>query len=128
MRLLLDTHTFLWFILNDPLLSKDARDLIARPSNEIEISPASYWEISIKIGIGKYSLGEPVADFFEREIAVNQFRVLPIEPRHVAPLTTMPFYHRDPFDRLIIAQAMIEQIPVVSADSAFDNYSVTRLW
>lgn len=128
MRLLLDTHAFLWFILDDPLLSANARGLIAAPRNEIAISPASYWEIAIKIGIGKYSLGEPVAGFFEREIAVNQFRILPIEPRHVAPLTTMPFHHRDPFDRLIIAQAMIEQIPVISADTAFDKYSVTRLW
>lgn len=128
MRLLLDTHAFLWFILNDPLLSTNARNLIAEPSNEVAISPASYWEIAIKIGIGKYSLGELVADFFEREIAVNQFRILPIEPRHVAPLTTMPFYHRDPFDRLIIAQAMIEQIPIISADATFDHYSVTRLW
>lgn len=128
MKLLLDTHAFLWFILNDPLLSVSAAGLIADPNNEIEISPASYWEIAIKISIGKYSLGEPVADFFEREIAVNQFRILPIEPRHVAPLAMMPFHHRDPFDRLIIAQAMIEQIPVVSADAAFDKYSVTRLW
>lgn len=128
MKLLLDTHTFLWFILNDPLLSADAGSLITEPSNEVLISPASYWEIAIKIGIGKYSLGEPVADFFEREILVNQFYILPIKPPHIAPLTTMPFHHRDPFDRLIIAQAMIEQIPVVSADATFDHYSVTRLW
>ena len=128
MRLLLDTHTFLWFILNDPLLSANAAGLIADPANDIEISPASYWEIAIKISIGKYSLGEPVADFFEREIAVNQFHILPIEPRHVTPLATMPFHHRDPFDRLIMAQAIVEQIPIVSADAAFDNYSVTRLW
>ena len=128
MRLLLDTHAFLWFILNDPLLSAKAAGLIADPNNEIEISPASYWEIAIKISIGKYSLGEPIADFFEREIAVNQFRILRIEPRHVAPVATMPFHHRDPFDRLIIAQAMVEQIPVVGADAAFDDYLVTRLW
>jgi len=128
MRLLLDTHTFLWFILNDPRLSARATGLISDPNNEIEISPASYWEIAIKISIGKCSLGEPVADFFDREIAANQFRILPIEPRHVAPLAVMLFHHRDPFDRLIISQAMAEQIPVVSADTAFDGYSVTRLW
>jgi PIN domain nuclease of toxin-antitoxin system len=128
MRLLLDTHAFLWFILNDPLLSPTARNLIADPNNEIEISPASYWEIAIKISIGKYSLAEPLQDFIEREIATNQFRILPIEPGHVAPLTALPFHHRDPFDRLIIAQALVEQIPVVSADTAFDDYPVTRLW
>jgi len=128
MRLLLDTHTFLWFTLDDPLLSATARDLIANPDNEIEISPASYWEIAIKIGIGKYILSEPLEDFMEREVATNQFGILHIEPRHVAPLTSLPFHHRDPFDRLIIAQAMVEQIPVVSADATFDDYPVNRLW
>ncbi|HZS09824.1 MAG TPA: type II toxin-antitoxin system VapC family toxin [Blastocatellia bacterium] len=128
MRLLLDTHAFLWFILNDQQLSATARGLIADPNNEIEISPASYWEIAIKISIGKYSLAEPLADFIEREVATNQFHILSIEPRHVAPLTSLPFHHRDPFDRLIIAQGMVEQIPVVSADAAFDDYPVTRLW
>jgi PIN domain nuclease of toxin-antitoxin system len=128
MRLLLDTHSFLWFTLDDPLLSATARDLIADPNNEIEISPASYWEIAIKIRIGKYSLSEPLDDFVGREVETNQFGILHIEPRHVAPLTTLPFHHRDPFDRLIIAQAMVEQIPVVSADAAFDDYPVKRLW
>lgn len=128
MRLLLDSHAFLWFVLDDPLLSANARNLIADPNNAVEISPATYWEIAIKIGIGKYSLSESLQGFFERELAANQFNILHIEPRHVTPLTTMPFYHRDPFDRLIIAQAMVEQIPVVSADALFDSYSVKRLW
>jgi PIN domain nuclease of toxin-antitoxin system len=128
MRLLLDTHTFLWFILNDPLLSGTARTLIADPLNDIEISPASYWEIAIKINLGKYALSEPLKDFVEREVALNQFHILAIEPRHVAPLTTLPLHHRDPFDRLIIAQAMVERIPIISADAAFDDYPVTRLW
>jgi PIN domain nuclease of toxin-antitoxin system len=128
MRLLLDTHAFLWFVLNDPALSPDASQAIADPLNDIAISPVTYWEIAIKIGIGKYSLPEPLAVFMEREIATNQFDILHIEPRHVAPLTTLPFHHRDPFDRLIIAQAMVEQIPVVSADAAFDDYGVQRLW
>lgn len=128
MRLLLDTHTFLWFTLNEPLLSPEALKLIADPNNEILISPMSYWEIAIKISIGKYALTEPVDQFFVREIAVNQFDILPIQPGHVAPLTNLPFHHRDPFDRLLIAQAIVEQIPVVSADAAFDAYPVQRLW
>lgn len=128
MKLLLDTHAFLWFVLNDPLLSADALRLIADPNNDILVSPASYWEIAIKISIGKYSLTEPIDVFFEREIATNQFAILPIQPRHVAPLSGLPFHHRDPFDRLLIAQAMTEQIPVVSADAAFDAYPVQRLW
>jgi PIN domain nuclease of toxin-antitoxin system len=125
---LLDTHAFLWFVLNDAQLSVAASALITNPSHEIEISPATYWEIAIKISLGKYSLSEPLDAFMEREMAANQFRILPIEPRHVAPLTDLPFHHRDPFDRLIIAQAMAEQIPVVSADTAFDAYPVKRLW
>lgn len=128
MRLLLDTHTFLWFVLNDPMLSPNARNLIADPGNDIEISPATYWEIAIKISTGKYGLSEPLDVFMKRELAVNHFRVLHIEPHHVNPLTSLPFHHRDPFDRLIISQAMVEQIPVVSSDTAFDRYPVQRLW
>jgi PIN domain nuclease of toxin-antitoxin system len=128
MRLLLDTHAFLWFLLDDPQLSAMAKKLIADPNNEVEISPASYWEIAIKIALRKYELPEPYETFMEREIATNQFRILHIEPRHVAPLTSLPFHHRDPFDRLLIAQAMTEGIPIVSNDAALDDYSVTRLW
>jgi PIN domain nuclease of toxin-antitoxin system len=128
MRLLLDTHSFLWFLLDDPMLSKTAKDSIADPDNDIEISPASYWEIAIKISLNKYSLPEPYEQFMERELATNQFPILPIEPRHTATLTTLPFHHRDPFDRLIIAQAMAERIPVISGDEAFAAYPVTRIW
>src|SRR6266545_4105061 len=128
MRLLLDTHAFLWFILNDPQLSGAARDLIADPHHDVAVSPATYWEPAIKISIGKYSLPEPLPIFMDREIAANQFRILHIEPRHVTPLTSLPFHHRDPFDRLIIAQAMVEQLPVISADRVFDDYPVSRLW
>lgn len=128
MRLLLDTQAFLWFILNSPALSEKARNLICDPNNQIEISPASLWEIAIKISIGKYALKEPVAEFLEHEIKNNQFRLLPIEPRHIAPLTLMQFHHRDPFDRLIIAQAIVENISIISSDVVFDKYSVLRLW
>jgi PIN domain nuclease of toxin-antitoxin system len=127
-RLLLDTHTFLWFLLDDPQLSMTARDRIIDPDNDIEVSPATYWEIAIKISLGKYELPEPYEVFIAREITTNDFHILPIEPTHTAVLTTMPFHHRDPFDRLLIAQAMVEQIPIVSRDSAFDAYPITRLW
>lgn len=128
MRLLLDTHSFLWFLLGDPLLSASARALIEDPANEVEISPASYWEIAIKIGLKKYALPEPYETFMNRELADNDFRILHIEPRHTAILTTLPLHHKDPFDRLIIAQAIVEQVPIISADAAFDPYPVTRLW
>jgi len=127
-RLLLDTHTFLWFLLEDPQLSPTASDLIIDPTNDIEVSPATYWEIAIKIRLGKYELPEPYDVFIEREIATNDFRILPIEPKHTAVLTTLPFHHRDLFDRLLIAQAMVETIPILSVDTAFDAYPVTRVW
>lgn len=127
-RFLLDTHAFFWFVLNNPSLSPNALDIIANPENEIEVSPATYWEISIKIRLGKYVLSEPVDVFMERELAANQFGVLHIEPRHVAPLASLPFHHRDPFDRLIIAQAMAEGVPLISADEVFDKYPVERRW
>ncbi len=128
MRLLLDTHTFLWFILDDLKLSTTARDLIVDPTNDIEVSPATSWEIAIKISLGKYELPTPYDVFMEREITTNDFRILPIEPKHTAALITMPFHHRDPFDRLMIAQAIVEDIPLLSVDVAFDAYPVTWLW
>ena len=128
MRLLLDTHTFLWFLLDDPQLSPIARDYIVDPTSDIEVSPATYWEIAIKISLGKYALPEPYDIFIEREITVNDFHILPIEPKHTAVLTTLPFYHRDPFDRLLIAQAMVEDIPILSIDPAFDAYPIIRQW
>ena len=127
MRLLLDTHVFLWFLLDDPKLRVSTRNLIGDPKNDIEVSPATYWEIAIKIALRKYVLPEPFEVFMEREIAFNDFHILPIAVKHVAALTTMPFYHRDPFDRLLVAQATVEQIPSVSDDIVFDAYPVTRL-
>lgn len=128
MRLLLDTHTFLWFVLDDPQLSVKADALISDPNNEVEISPASSWEIAIKISLGKYTLAEPYAVFMEREIAANHFRILHIEPKHTAVVSALPFRHRDPFDRLLVAQAMAEQIAIVSGDAALDTYGIVRLW
>lgn len=128
MRVLLDTHSLLWFILDDPQLSEKARLLIEDGMTEVEVSPASYWEIAIKIAKKKYALPEPYEQFMARELANNEFRILPIEIRHTALLTTMPFHHNDPFDRLLVAQALVEKIPIVGIDAAFDAYGVTRLW
>jgi len=128
MRLLLDTHAFLWFTLKDPQLSARAQAWIADPNNLIEFSPASYWEIAIKISTGKYTLTEPFDVFMQREIAINRLHVLHIEVSHAAAVITLPFHHRDPFDRLLIAQAIVEQIPILSADPVFDSYPVTRQW
>jgi len=128
MRALLDTHAFLWFILDDPQLSAAARSIIEDPANDIAVSPASYWEIAIKIKLGKYSLPQPYQSFMESQIAANDFHVLHIEPKHTAFVTTMELHHKDPFDRLLVAQALAEGIAIVSVDVQLDPYSVTRLW
>jgi PIN domain nuclease of toxin-antitoxin system len=126
--LLLDTHAFLWFIKNDPLLSAAARGLIVDPDNEILVSPASYRETAIKVSIGKYPLSVPYETFITQGIDGNGFKILPIEPGHTAVLTNMPFHHRDPFDRLLVAQAQVEKISVVSNDAILDLYGINRLW
>lgn len=128
MRLLLDTHAFLWFVLNDASLSAPAQALISDPRNDVLISPATYWEIAIKVGIGKYQLPGPFADFMDDQIARNDLTILPITVGHAAIVASLPFYHKDPFDRLLIAQAIVENMPVLSVDAAFDPYPVTRLW
>ena len=128
MRLLLDTHAFLWFILDDPQLSPTAKAMIEDPNNEVEISPASYWEIAIKIALRKYTLPQPYQQFMESQITTNDFRILHIEPRHTALLTDMSKHHKDPFDRLLIAQAIAEDISLVSRDDILDRYGVNRRW
>ena len=130
MRLLLDTHSFLWFITNDPQLSAVARSLIADPNNEILVSPASYWEVAIKVSMGKYPLSVPFQTFITHGIDGNGFKILPIEPRHAARVASLPFpsRHKDPFDRMIVAQAIIEGMPLISVDQQLDAYGITRIW
>lgn len=128
MRLLLDTHTLLWFAQHDPKLSATAMALIMDPANTKLVSPASYWEIAIKISVRKYALAQPYEDFMRDAIDRNGFHYLPIEPRYTAALISLPYHHRDPFDRLLVAQAMVEAIPIVSGDAALDSYPITRLW
>jgi PIN domain nuclease of toxin-antitoxin system len=128
LKLLLDTHALLWFYLDDPKLSDAARLIILDPANVKLVSPASYWEIAIKVSLGKYILTKPHAEAMHDAIDRNGFGVLPIEPTHTATLATLPFHHRDPFDRLIIAQALTEGLAIVGADTQFDAYGVTRYW
>ncbi len=128
MKLLLDTHALLWFATNDAQLSRTADSVIADSQNEVFVSPASYWELAIKVSIGKYPLSVPFETFIRNAIDGNQFQILAIEPKHVAEVCSLPHYHRDPFDRLIIAQAIVEQMTVVSSDKEFRAYPITRLW
>jgi PIN domain nuclease of toxin-antitoxin system len=128
MRVLLDTHTLLWHFLGDSRLSAAAKYTIENPTNAVLVSPASYWEISIKVSRGKLILHRPYPVFIQEAITDNGFTILPIHPLHTSELIGLPFHHRDPFDRLLIAQAVVEQIPVISADPMFDSYPVTRIW
>jgi len=128
MRLLLDTHAFLWMSLDDPKLCENARLLLADPNNELFLSPASYWEIAIKMSIGSYTLTEPLEEFVNREVQRNDLAILPIGIKHAAVVSQLPFHHRDPFDRMLIAQAMCEDLTVVGKDEVFDQYQVKRLW
>jgi PIN domain nuclease of toxin-antitoxin system len=128
MNLLLDTHTLLWFALDDPQLKSTAKSLIVDPANHKCVSPASAWETAIKISVGKYKLNVPFEQFMDVAIRNNGFNVVPIDIKHCNILTTLPFHHRDPFDRMIIAQAMVEKLSIVSNDPAFDAYPVSRLW
>ncbi len=128
MRLLLDTHTFLWFTLGDPQISPAALVAINDLGNDKLVSPATYWEIAIKVSIGKLALGQPYEDFLHRGITLNGFVILPIEPRHTARVAAMPFHHKDPFDRLLIAQALADDLTLVSNEALFDAYGVRRLW
>jgi PIN domain nuclease of toxin-antitoxin system len=109
MRFLLDTHAFLWFVLNDSQLSQNALQLIVETAHDILISPASYWEIAIKVSLGKYQMPGSFQVWMEQQIAANAFQILPITVAHAAMVTTLPFHHRDPFDRLLVAQSLTDQ-------------------
>jgi len=128
MRFLLDTQAFLWFVLNDRALSQVACDLIADPLNDILLSPASYWEIAIKVSLGKYKIPGSFETWIEHQIQVNELEILPIKVAHAAAIVTLPFHHKDPFDRLLVAQALTEKVTIISVDAVLDKYAVTRYW
>ena len=128
MNLLLDTHALLWFLDDDPQLVPTAKSLIEDPANRKHVSVATCWEIAIKAGLRKLDLGEPAITFLTRELATNRFELLGIELAHATFVETLPPHHKDPFDRLLVAQALIDNLPLVSANTILDQYGVTRLW
>ena len=125
MRILIDTHIFLRFINNDSQLSLTAK-IPLESDVELLLSVVSLWEIAIKVSTGKMTLPKPFEIFIPEQLQQNEITVLPIETEHLTYVTTLPFHHRDPFDRLLIAQSIVERIPIVSVDSAFDPYKVDR--
>lgn len=128
MRLLVDTHAFLWAVLEDRKLSATARAQWLDPTTELYVSPVTLWEIAIKTGLGKLNISQPIDRFFEVELVVNNLTLLAIEPNHAARVAALPQHHGDPFDRMLIAQSLCEGLPILSADAALDAYGVTRVW
>ncbi len=128
MRVLIDTHTLLWFLSGDLRLTRHAYGVIANPANEVLLSVGSLWEIAIKASIGKLPLPEPFEDLLPAQLAEERIALVPIEMRHLAELRRLPFHHRDPFDRLIVAQARVEGVPVVTRDAAFEGYDIGVIW
>lgn len=128
MKVLMDAHSFLWFVNGSSQLNKRARAIIEESANDKFLSMANVWEMAIKISLGKLSIAQPFEQFIPHQLLINGFEMFDIKFDHVAKVIQLPFHHRDPFDRLLIAQSLVEQIPVVSADSVFDLYSVQRLW
>ncbi len=124
---LLDTHTFIWFINGDNELSRNARELIEADDSVNFISIASIWEIAIKISLGKLQLNTSFEEI-DRQIDNNGFHLLPITFEHTLLLSRLPFHHRDPFDRMIIAQSVANRLTVISKDSNLKNYTINLFW
>lgn len=128
MKYLLDTHTLLWFLKGDKKLSDKARQLIDSPRNSKFLSIVSLWEIAVKVSLGKLVLDKPFERLFPEQLHFNRIQILDITVDSLIKLTTLPFHHRDPFDRLIIAQALVEELPIIGTDAAFDAYGISREW
>jgi len=128
MRALLDTSSFLWYISGSDKLSSPAKNFISDLNNQIILSSVSLWEIAIKISLGKLELLQPFNQIIPHQLEENDISILPIELRHLDALINMPFHHRDPFDRLIIAQSIVEEIAIISPDQNFFKYPVNLIW
>ena len=127
MRALLDTHAFLWGIAGDRRMSGRARDLFVGPS-ELSLSLASIWEILIEVQTGKLALPRPVGPYVVKKLAENNVGILPISLDHLLEFEGLPLLHRDPFDRILIAQSMKEGWPIISGDPMFKKYPVKVIW
>jgi PIN domain nuclease of toxin-antitoxin system len=128
MKALLDTHTFLWAINDPDHLSARVRDICLDGSNELFLSAASAWEIAIKAKLGKLRLPDAPERYIPRQLATAKIDVLPIQLSHALRTYQLPEHHRDPFDRLIVAQAQLEKLPILSVDPQLARYAVTVIW
>ena len=127
MSYLIDTQAFIWYATGDNQLSQRAKNIIE--SSDVRfVSIASVWEMAIKVSIGKLNFKVPFKDFILEQVAIGKYELLNINTPHIFQLTNLSHHHKDPFDRILIAQAISENIPIVSIDVAFDNYGVQRIW
>ncbi len=127
-RYLLDTHTFLWMSGEPARLGPAARQRIEATTSQLFLSVASVWEMAIKRSLGKLDLPEPLAGFLEEQLAATRTNLLDVRSEHALRVETLPWHHRDPFDRLLVAQAHFEALPILSRDPSFDAYLVERIW
>ena len=127
MKILIDTHIFLWFINNDLQLSLTTKTLL-ESDVELSLSTASLWEIAIKVSTGKMTLPKPFEIFIPEQLQQNVITVLPIATDHLTYITTLPFHHRDPFDRILIAQSIGNSLTIITRDPLFEPYSIRVMW
>ena len=128
MKALLDIHAFLWWITNDPRLTTRVLQFVRDPANSIFLSAASGWEIAIKAGIGKLHLSEDLDAFIDEQLTLNHIDILPVQMSHALFVRKLPAHHRDPFDRLLIAQSLTEGMPLVTVDPLIVRYPVQTIW
>jgi PIN domain nuclease of toxin-antitoxin system len=128
MKVLMDTHTFLWWNTDDPLLSIRAREIIADGRNEVFLSAASVWEIVIKAAKGRLILPEPPARYVASRMSLYRFQPLPVQISHAAQVFELPPHHNDPFDRLLIAQSQLESMPLVTGEEDIKHYDLETIW
>ena len=128
MRALLDTHAFLWWVTDDSRLSSTAQRIITEPGNSLFLSAASAWEIVIKVRLGKLTLPDAPEIYIPNRLELNRFESLPIQIVHTLQVTNLPDLHRDPFDRIIIAQSQVEKMPILTVDRRITQYPVDVIW
>lgn len=126
---LLDTHSFLWALSDSPRLSAAARSVFLDQDRRLLLSTASVWEMAIKSNLGKLTLAKPLGAFLDEQLALNGIEILDVRRAHAERVATLPLHHRDPFDRLLVAQATFERLPLLSADETLDRYEgLDRRW
>lgn len=128
MRILIDTHVFIWWTSDSQKLSLAVYNLLTNPKTQVILSVVSIWEMQIKLSLGKLELKTALPELVEDEVKQNRIELLPLDLSHIYALSNLPNHHRDPFDRLLIAQAKSEELVIISIDDKFDSYDIERLW